>query len=86
MTNGISVPFKSSGKTGAMIETATTARSAMAFAESASGSDDAFTRAYCRERIHILKEKLSNRFSACDDAELNDVYDTYSKEIDEADV
>lgn len=41
MTNGISVPFKSSGKTGAMIETATTARSAMAFAESASCSEDA---------------------------------------------
>lgn len=86
MTNGISVPFKSSGKTGAMIETATTARSAMAFAESATVCEDDSTRDYCRKRIHILREKLYNRFSACDDAELNDVYDTYSKEIDDTDV
>ena len=74
MTNGISVPFKSSGKTGTMIETATTARSAMAFAESASGCEDATTRVYCRERVHGLKGKLSRMFSACEDAELNDVY------------
>lgn len=85
MTNGISVPFKSSGKTGMMIETATTARSAMAFAESASGCEDASTRAYCKERIHGLKGKLSRMFSSCEDAELNDVYDSYSAEIDKAD-
>lgn len=85
MTNGISVPFKSSGKTGTMIETATTARSAMAFAESAICSEDASTREYCRERIHGLKGKLSRMFSACEDAELNDVYDSYSSEIDKAD-
>lgn len=85
MTNGISVPFKSSGKTGTMIETATTARSAMAFAESANGCEDASTRAYCRERIHGLKGKLSRMFSACEDAELNDVYDSYSTEIDKVD-
>ena len=82
MTNGISVPFKSSGKTGTMIETATTARSAMAFAESASGCEDASTRAYCRERVHGLKSKLGRMFADCDDDELNDIYDSYSQEID----
>lgn len=85
MTNGISVPFKSSGKTGTMIETATTARSAMAFAESASGCEDAATRAYCKERIHGLRGKLSRMFSDCNDEELNDVCDSYTKEIDKAD-
>lgn len=85
MTNGISVPFKSSGKTGTMIETATTARSAMAFAESAHRSDDANVREYSRSRFQGLKGKLSRMFSACDDDELNDVYDTYSKEIDKTD-
>lgn len=85
MTNGISVPFKSSRKTGTMIETATTARSAMAFAETASGCGDASTRAYCRERIHGLRGKLSRMFCACEDAELNDVYDSYSTEIDKVD-
>lgn len=85
MTNGISVPFKSSGKTGTMIETATTARSAMAFAESASGCEDASTRAYCRERVHGLKGKLFSMFSDCNDEELNDVCDSYTKEIDKAD-
>lgn len=84
MTNGISVPFKSSGKTGTMIETATTARSAMAFAESASGCKDASTRDYCRERIHVLRGKLSNMFYDCNDEELNDVYESYSKEIDDS--
>lgn len=83
MTNGISVPFKSSGKTGTMIETATTARSAMAFAESASGCEDASTRAYCRERVHGLGGKLSRMFADCNDEELNDVRDSYSREIDE---
>lgn len=83
MTNGISVPFKSSGKTGTMIETATTARSAMAFAESASGCEDASTRAYCRERVHGLRGKLSRMFADCNDEELNDVRDSYSREIDE---
>lgn len=82
MTNGISVPFKSSGKTGTMIETATTARSAMAFAKSASCSEDASTRAYCMERIHGLRGKLGRMFSTCDDEELNDVCDSYSKELD----
>lgn len=85
MTNGISVPFKSSDKTGTMIETATTARSAMAFAESANGCEDASTRAYCKERIHGLKGKLSRMFSTCEDAELNDVFESYSKEIDDKD-
>lgn len=82
MTNGISVPFKSSGKTGTMIETATIARSAMAFAESASGCEDASTSAYCRERIHVLRGKLFSMFSDCNDEELNDVCDSYIKEID----
>lgn len=85
MTNGISVPFRSSGKTGTMIETATTARSAMAFAESASCSEDASTRAYCRKRIHGLRGKLINIFSDCNDEELNDVRDSYTREIDKAD-
>lgn len=85
LTNGISVPFKSSDKTGTMIETATTARSAMAFAESANGCEDASTRAYCRQRVHGLRGKLSRMFSACEDVELNDVYDSYSTEIDKAD-
>ena len=85
MTNGISVPFKSSGKTGTMIETATTARSAMAFAESASGCEDASTRAYCRERVHGLRGKLFSMFSDCNDEELNDVCDSYTKEIDKTD-
>ena len=85
MTNGISVPFKSSGKTGTMIETATTARSAMAFAESAIGCEDASTRAYCRERVHGLRGKLFSMFSDCNDEELNDVCDSYTKEIDKAD-
>lgn len=85
MTNGISVPFKSSGKTGTMIETATTARSAMAFAESARCSEDAGVRNYSRSRLHGLRGKLTQMFSACEDDELNDVYDSYSKEIDKAD-
>lgn len=85
MTNGISVPFRSSGKTGAMIETATTARSAMAFAESAICSEDASTREYCRDRVHTLKGKLARMFSACDDAELNDVCESYTKGIDDTD-
>jgi hypothetical protein len=85
MTNGISVPFKSSNKTGTMIETATTARSAMAFAESAHRSEDASTRAYSESRLHGLKGKLSRMFATINDDELNDVYDTYSKEIDKSD-
>lgn len=82
MTNGISVPFKSSGKTGTMIETATTARSAMAFAESARKCDDALMGATIMRRAVDLKGKLGRMFADCDDDELNDVYDTYSKEID----
>jgi len=85
MTNGISVPFKSSNKTGTMIETATTARSAMAFAETARRSGDAPSRSYCEARISGLKGKLSRMFHAIDDEELNDVYDTYAKEIDKTD-
>lgn len=85
MTNGISVPFRSSGKTGTMIETATTARSAMAFAESAGCSEDASTRAYCKSRVEGLRGRLSQMFSKCDDGELNDVYRAYSKEIDSKD-
>ncbi len=85
MTNGISVPFKSSRKTGTMIETATTARSAMAFAETASGCGDASTRAYCRERVHGLRGKLFSMFSDCNDEELNDVCQSYRREIDKTD-
>lgn len=85
MTNGISVPFRSSGKTGTMIETATTARSAMAFAESAHRSEGASDKAYCGTRISMLRDKLSRMFSECNDTELNDVYASYSKEIDDAD-
>ena len=85
MTNGISVPFRSSGKTGTMIETATTARSAMAFAESARRSEGASDKAYCGTRISMLRDKLSRMFSECDDMELNDVYASYSREIDDAD-
>lgn len=89
MTNGISVPFKSSGKTGTMIETATTARSAMAFSETARGCmddpDGAAMGAACGARIHMLKGKLSRMFKDCEDSELNDVYDAYSKEIDNSD-
>lgn len=85
MTNGISVPFKSSGKTGTMIEAATTARSAIAFAESASSSEDAPTRAYCKGRILGLRGKLSSMFSDCNDDELNNVCDSYTKEIDKSD-
>lgn len=82
MTNGICVPFKSSGKTGTMIETATTARSAMAFAESADACMDQPTRSYCSARVHSLKGKLSSMFAQCDDIELKDVYDSYAGEID----
>lgn len=83
MTNGISVPFKSSGKTGAMIETATTARSAMAFAESARRSEDESVRDFCARRVTGLRGKLSRMFSSCDDGELNEIHDSYSKEMDE---
>lgn len=85
MTNGISVPFRSSGKTGTMIETATTARSAMAFAESARRSEGESDKAYCGTRISMLRDKLSRMFSECNDTELNDVYASYSREIDDAD-
>lgn len=82
MTNGISVPFKSSGKTGTMIETATTARSAMAFMESARSCGDALIGANMMRRAVGLKGKLGRMFADCDDDELNDIYDSYSKEID----
>ena len=82
MTNGISVPFKSSGKTGKMIETATTARSAMAFMETARNCSDALMGAAMIHRAVGLKDKLSCMFADCDDDELNDIYDSYSKEID----
>ncbi|MDE5877129.1 MAG: VWA domain-containing protein [Muribaculaceae bacterium] len=87
MTNGISVPFKSSNKTGAMIETATTARSAMAFAESARRSDKESDRAYCYSRFTILKNRLSklSAAAACEDEELNDICESYSKKIDDID-
>lgn len=84
MTNGISVPFKSSGKTGAMIETATTARSAMAFAESARRSDDESVHSFCRARRSSLMGRLQNLFRDCDDDELNDVCESYSKEVDKS--
>lgn len=83
MTNGISVPFKSSGKTGAMIETATTARSAMAFEESARRSKDASVRSYCMARSSGLRNKLFERSRGVDDDELNDVCESYSKEFEE---
>lgn len=76
---------KHGGKTGTMIETATTARSAMAFAVSASVCEDDSTRAYCRERINGLRGKLSSMFSDCDDEELNDIFDSYTNEINKAD-
>ena len=82
MTNGICVPFKSSGKTGAMIETATTARSAMAFEESARRSNDESVRRYCMGRRSGLMEKLFQTFRTDDDQELNDICDSYSNEID----
>lgn len=85
MTNGISVPFRSSGKTRIMIETATTARSAMAFAESSHLAEDEDVRSYCGSRLHELKGRLSSMFSSIDDDELNDVYDSYSTEIDKSD-
>lgn len=85
MTNGISVPFRSSGKTGAMIETATTARSAMAFAASAECCPDESTRSYCRARVDRLRDKLNDMFDGCDDAELNEVRASYSRKIDETD-
>lgn len=83
MTNGLTVPFKSSGKTGAMIETATTARSAMAFAEYARKSEDDSVRDFCEKRVFGLRGKLSRMFSSCNDVELNDIRDSYSKEMDE---
>lgn len=83
-TNGISVPFRSSGKTGAMIETATTARSAMAFAEGAHMGGP--VGAYCGAMVGALRGKLSQMFSDCEDEELKDIYESYSKEIDNTDV
>ena len=83
MTNGICVPFKSSGKTGAMIETATTARSAMAFEESARRSKDASVRSYCMARSSGLRSRIFVRSKKHDDEELNDICDSYSKGIDE---
>lgn len=83
MTNGISVPFKSSDKTGAMIETATTARSAMAFAEGARAGGSA--SAYCGTKFSMLCGKLSQMFSECCDEELIDICESYSKEIDRTD-
>lgn len=72
MTNGISVPFKSSRKIEAMIETATKARSAMAFAESAIRSDDEEVRSFCLKRHTGLREKLLYLYGECNDKELND--------------
>lgn len=85
MTNGISVPFKSSSKTGTMIETATTARSAMAFAETSRSAKDDHVRAYTATRARGLRGKLDEMFSTCKDEELRNVYDTYSNEIDKSD-
>lgn len=85
MTNGISVPFRSSGKTGTMIETATTARSAMAFARSARLSGDASTRAYSASRSRELRDKLAAMKSECPDEELSDIYESYTKEFDDFD-
>ncbi len=82
MTNGISVPFKSSRKTGTMIETATTARSAMAFMESARSCNNALMGCTLMHRAVELKSKLGRMFADCDDDELNDIYDSYSQEID----
>ena len=83
MTNGICVPFKSSRKTGAMIETATTARSAMAFEESARRSKNASVRSYCMARGSRLRSRLFVRSKNQDDEEMNDICDSYSKGIDE---
>ncbi|MDE7351061.1 MAG: VWA domain-containing protein [Muribaculaceae bacterium] len=84
ITNGISIPFKSSGKTGAMIETATTARNAMAFAESARMADDESVHSFCMERRSSLMERLQDMFRDCDDAEMNNIYESYSKEVDKS--
>ncbi|MBD5275400.1 MAG: VWA domain-containing protein [Bacteroides sp.] len=84
LTNGISVPFKSSGKTGAMIDTATTARSAMAFAESARRSDDKTIYIYGTARCSNLMGRLRSLFKDSNDDELNDICDSYSKEVDKS--
>lgn len=84
MTNGISVPFKSSEKTGAMIETATTARSAMAFAESAERSEDESIRSFCMERHSWLRSKLFDLRRDRNDDELNDVCEAYTKKVDKS--
>ena len=82
MTNGISVPFRSSGKTGEMIQMATTARNAMAFEDSACFEDDDAKREYCRSRAEGLWSKLNMKYCKCMDDELRDVYDAYSKKED----
>lgn len=85
MTNGISVPFRSSGKTGAMIETATTARSAMAYAETARRSESKNVRNFCHGARGRLVGKLTQMLAECKDEELNDVLESYSKDIDKLD-
>lgn len=81
MTNGICVPFKSSGKTATMIETATIARSAMAFG--AHADEKSPMAEYARERMHDLKGRLDIMFDGCQDSELNEVYCSYKKDLDE---
>lgn len=80
MTNGICVPFKSSGKTSTMIETATTARSAMAFADGSVGG-----RVGSKGIIRGLRSRLSSMMADCCDSEINEVYASYKKELDELD-
>lgn len=86
MTNGISVPFHSSGKTGAMIETATTARSAWAFAETARRSDDVEVRKCAAARRAGLREKLAFMAGLRHDDELKSVDDSYMRDLDEDDL
>lgn len=79
MTNGICVPFKSSGKTATMIETATTARAVM---------DCAVTRGKLKDApMSAMESKLRSRlftmFADCKDEEMNEIYASYKKEIDD---
>lgn len=54
----------------------------MAFEESAFRSKDASVRSSCLGRISRLMEKLFQTFKTNDDQALNDICDSYSKEIE----
>lgn len=80
MTNGLSVPFRSSGKTGTMIETATSVRSAMAFAKSARHRPE--MEGPCGAKIGSIKSRMTGMVGSLDDAELREVFEAYTKELD----